>query len=146
MAEESAEVESFSLFLAVSISRRGAVCEWRHNTAIIVYYNWALDVVAFVTLLARKLILVDWKSPKSPTHKRWPEEILAHLKLEKLWYSSPGCTTKFYNVGQPYGNEWFYMKCNVSSLNHNLYNWKFHKNIWIYIQLGSCFHIFIHYS
>ncbi len=60
------------------------------------------NMVAFVTLLARKLILVNWRSPKAPTHKYWPEEVLAHLKLEKLRYSSQGCTKKLYNVWQPF--------------------------------------------
>ena len=60
------------------------------------------SMVAFVTLLARKLIIVNWKSPNAPTHKHWFEEVLAHLKLEKLRYSSQGCTQKFYNVWQPF--------------------------------------------
>ena len=60
------------------------------------------SMVSFVTLLARKVILVNWKSPNAPTHKHWLEEILAHLKLEKCRYSSQGCTQKFYNVSQPF--------------------------------------------
>ena len=60
------------------------------------------SMVAFVTRLAGKLILVNWKSPNAPTHKCWLEEVLAHLKLVKLRYSSQGCTQKFYNVWQPF--------------------------------------------
>lgn len=32
-------------------------------------------IVVFATLLARKLILVNWKSQNVPTHKRWLEEV-----------------------------------------------------------------------
>lgn len=34
--------------------------------------------------------------------KRWLEDVMAHLKLDKLRYSSKGCTEKFYNVWQPF--------------------------------------------
>ena len=34
------------------------------------------NVVAFVTLLARKLILVNWKSPKTPAHKLWLDKVM----------------------------------------------------------------------
>ena len=64
---------------------------------IILSVNQA-SIAAFDTLLASKLILVNWKSPNAPTHKHWLAEVLAHLKLENLGYSSQGCTQKFYNV------------------------------------------------
>ncbi|KAG7512241.1 hypothetical protein JOB18_024128 [Solea senegalensis] len=73
---------------------------------------------AFVTLLARKLILVNWKSPNAPTHKRWLEEVFAHLKLEKLRYSSQGYTQKFFNVWQRF-IDYFSEKCSVSAQNND---------------------------
>ena len=54
--------------------------------------------VSFVTLLARKLILVNWKSPDAPTHEGWLEGELTHLKLEKWRRSSQGCTQRLHNV------------------------------------------------
>lgn len=41
------------------------------------------DFVAFVTLLARRLILLNWKSPKPPTHSLWIKDIFHFIKLEK---------------------------------------------------------------
>ena len=52
-------------------------------------------VFAFSTLLARRLILLQWKSKEPPTLKRWTAEVLTHVKLEKLRYSLRGSLEKF---------------------------------------------------
>lgn len=62
------------------------------------------DAIAFSSLLARRLILCNWKSVKPPTHKRWVGEVMAHLKLEKLKHSFRGSTQRFYDVWQPFLN------------------------------------------
>lgn len=41
------------------------------------------DFVAFATLLARRLILLKWKSPTPPTVYHWLTDLLSHSKLEK---------------------------------------------------------------
>lgn len=40
-------------------------------------------LTAFVTLLARRLILLKWKSPTPPSHTLWLREVLNFVKLEK---------------------------------------------------------------
>jgi len=42
------------------------------------------DAVAFITLLARRLIVFSWKKSTPPSFKRWVEEVGSHLKLEYL--------------------------------------------------------------
>ncbi|CAB1449412.1 unnamed protein product [Pleuronectes platessa] len=39
--------------------------------------------ISFVSLLARRLILLRWRDASSPTHAQWLEEIMSCLKLEK---------------------------------------------------------------
>ena len=56
------------------------------------------DLLAFVTLLARRLILLHWKSADSPTHTRWIRDILHFLKLEKLRLSLQGLSDKFNRI------------------------------------------------
>lgn len=62
------------------------------------------DAIAFSSLLARRLILCNWKSSIPPTHKRWVEDVMAHLKLEKLKHTLRGSTQRFYEVWQPFLN------------------------------------------
>lgn len=41
-----------------------------------------INVIAFATLLARRLILLKWKEKLPPTFKQWLMELLHHLTLE----------------------------------------------------------------
>lgn len=50
-------------------------------------YRLQADLIAFVTLLARRLILMRWKSPTLPSHTLWMKEMFNNLQLEKIWYS-----------------------------------------------------------
>ena len=56
------------------------------------------DVVAFTTLLARRLILLNWKRPVPPSHTRWLKEIMFYLKLEKIKFTLRGAANKFEKV------------------------------------------------
>ena len=60
------------------------------------------NVVAFCTLLARRLILFRWKDPFPPTYSHWIREIMEYLKLEKIRYSLQGSVLKFYATWQPF--------------------------------------------
>ena len=59
-------------------------------------------VLSFSTLLARRLILLDWKLPCPPSYNRWIRDVLYNLKLEKLRFSLNGSTKKFYNIWLPF--------------------------------------------
>ena len=58
--------------------------------------------VAFVTLLARRLILFRWKSPTPPTHTSWIKDILNYVKLERIRCLLNGSLKKFYKMWDPF--------------------------------------------
>uniref|UniRef100_A0A672IAP0 Reverse transcriptase domain-containing protein n=1 Tax=Salarias fasciatus TaxID=181472 RepID=A0A672IAP0_SALFA len=58
-------------------------------------------VVAFATLIARRLILLNWKEKRAPPFKLWFIELLHHLTLEKIRYSIRGSASKFFCIWQP---------------------------------------------
>lgn len=45
------------------------------------------NAVAFITLLARRQILLHWKSVKPPSFQHWVEDELSAIPLEKLRYN-----------------------------------------------------------
>ncbi len=67
------------------------------NTRLSIYN---CKMLAFCTLLARRLILLKWKDPLSPTFIQWIKEITQCLKLEKIRYSHRGSSQKFYAIWQ----------------------------------------------
>lgn len=58
-------------------------------------------VIAFSTLIARRLILLKWKEKHPPSFKLWFFDLLHHLTLEKIRYSLKGGVDKFYLTWQP---------------------------------------------
>jgi len=43
-----------------------------------------MDNMALCTLLARQLILINWKLPSPSTYRQWVFDLLFALKLEKI--------------------------------------------------------------
>lgn len=60
------------------------------------------DIIAFTTLLARRLILITWKSSRPPSHTRWTRDILYLLRLEKICLSTIGLSNKFNFIWGPF--------------------------------------------
>ncbi len=60
------------------------------------------DIIAFTSLLARRSLLLHWKSAKYPSISRWLKDIMFFLKLEKIKYTLRGCTVKFFHKWQPF--------------------------------------------
>lgn len=58
-------------------------------------------VITFTTLLARRLILLDWKHPQPPSHGRWVKEVLLSIRLEKLRFSLNGSLNSFERTWRP---------------------------------------------
>ncbi len=58
--------------------------------------SYTCKMLAFCTLLARRLILLKWKNPFPPTFLHWIREIMQCLKLEKIRYSLQVSSQKFY--------------------------------------------------
>lgn len=59
------------------------------------------NVIAFSSLVARKRILLMWKSKQPPSIKVWLHDILSLLKLEKIKFSLRGSPHKFYIHWRP---------------------------------------------
>ena len=60
------------------------------------------NAVAFMTLLARRMILRQWKSEKPPPFKLWVKEVLSMIPLEKLRYSRSGSKDKYVKTWTPF--------------------------------------------
>ena len=58
--------------------------------------------IAFASLLARRLILRQWKSANPPSFLCWVKEVLAFLPLEKLRYSRGKSSNRFHNTWSPF--------------------------------------------
>ena len=61
-----------------------------------------LDIIAFTSLLARRHLLLHWKSTKAPSSTQWLNDTMSFLKLEKIRYSVKGNSEKFYNKWLPF--------------------------------------------
>lgn len=61
-----------------------------------------LDILSFTSLLARRHLLLHWKSTKAPSSAQWLRDVLSFLKLEKIKYSLKGDSNKFYSIWQPF--------------------------------------------
>jgi len=59
------------------------------------------DVVAFASLVARRRILLHWKSPNAPAATSWLSDLMSFLSLEKIKYSLRGSAANFYERWQP---------------------------------------------
>ena len=59
-------------------------------------------VLAFTTLLARRLILFKWKHVLPPSYNSWLKEVLTHIKLEKIRFSLTGSGEAFNKTWQPF--------------------------------------------
>jgi len=78
----------------------------RHQTFVVrvvdFYLKGNVKTIAFSTLLARCLILLSWKKVAPPSHRRWVEEVMSYLKLERLKHTIRGSTQRYYTVWQPF--------------------------------------------
>ena len=58
--------------------------------------------IAFLTLLARRLVLIKWKDCKPPTFTHWVKDALYFLKLEKIRHSLKGSANNYNKIGGPF--------------------------------------------
>lgn len=58
--------------------------------------------IAFVSLLARRLILLNWKSPTPPSHIHWIRDVLYFAKLEKIRHLLRGSQEKNFKTWDPF--------------------------------------------
>ena len=64
--------------------------------------NKAYVVIAFTTLLARRLILLNWKQRTPPSFSKWIKYVLYFLQLEKIKYTLKGSAQNFVKVWRPF--------------------------------------------
>ena len=58
--------------------------------------------IAFVTLPARHFILLRWKSPTSPSHTLWINNVVNYVKLERIRWLLGGSLKKFSKIWDPF--------------------------------------------
>lgn len=59
-------------------------------------------ILAFTSLIARRRILLNWKSPKAPSISQWFHDVLSFLKLEKINLSIKGNGENFEQKWGPF--------------------------------------------
>ena len=60
--------------------------------------SYKADFVAFITLVARRLILLRWKSSNAPSFSSLIKDILSFMKIEKIRNTIKGSTRRFYKT------------------------------------------------
>uniref|UniRef100_A0A671WYB0 Reverse transcriptase domain-containing protein n=1 Tax=Sparus aurata TaxID=8175 RepID=A0A671WYB0_SPAAU len=68
------------------------------------YSTKELEVIAFTSLIAKRHLLLNWKSTTAPSSTQWIKEAMSFLKVEKIRYSRRGNLKKFYNKWQSFMN------------------------------------------
>ncbi len=63
--------------------------------------NKVKNVIAFVTLIVRRRILLEWKSAIPPKASVWMCDLVLYLKLEKIKYLMKVSVQKLYETWQP---------------------------------------------
>lgn len=59
------------------------------------------SVIAFTTLLERRLILFQRKRADPPTHSIWIKKVMSYIQLEKIKYMIRGSKRKFQDIWSP---------------------------------------------
>lgn len=59
------------------------------------------NIIAFATLLARRRILLHWKSKHPPKVSMWLSDLMLFLRLEKIKYSLRGSSDTFFSIWNP---------------------------------------------
>ncbi len=62
----------------------------------------AKNMIALASLLACQLILLKWREKFPPSFKMWIKDLIHHLVLEKIRYSTRGGAQRFYTVWRPF--------------------------------------------
>lgn len=60
------------------------------------------EIINFTSLIAKRRLLLQWKSPNAPSVSQWLKDTMLFLKLEKIKYTMRGCTDKFFCKWQPF--------------------------------------------
>lgn len=60
------------------------------------------NIIAYSSLLARRLILIEWKDSQPPTFGQWIKSVMYHIHLGKIKCTLRGCVEIFYASWQPF--------------------------------------------
>ena len=60
------------------------------------------DALAFATLIAKRSILMAWKSPQPPSHVHWMRDLMNCIHLEKIRYTRRNKTEQFQFTWGPF--------------------------------------------
>lgn len=59
------------------------------------------EIVAFATLIAKRRLLMEWKSTTPPKASTWLSDMMMFLKIEKIKFTLRGSTKKFFKTWDP---------------------------------------------
>lgn len=90
-----------SKLLSVSVSISPHVAIFGFLEEYTQYSSTQLEVMAFTSIIARRHLLLHWKSTTAPSNTQWLDEVMSFLKVEKIKYSRSGCLSKFGGRWQP---------------------------------------------
>lgn len=94
--------ETLSGFLGKSISPCPLIALFGITPASYNFTKIQSDCIAFIMLLAKRLILLKWKDRKPPTPTQWIRDVLFFLKLEKIKHSLRGSSSQFHKAWNPF--------------------------------------------
>ncbi len=95
------EVISNAYAYNISPSPLVAVFGWFSDAAGSVLPVHLQRVIAFSSLLARRLILFKWKAATPPSHHHWIRDVMQNLKLEKIRCTLNGSINRFHKTWDP---------------------------------------------
>lgn len=62
----------------------------------------APTIIAFTSLIARRLILLSWKEKTPPNFTRWIRDVMHFLQFEKIRYTLKGSLQNFKKIWTPF--------------------------------------------
>lgn len=60
------------------------------------------NALAFCLIIAKRIILLNWKNPSPPNFFHWMYDLLQFIQIEKIRYAIQGNSEDFYTIWQPF--------------------------------------------
>jgi len=93
--------DTFSNILNVSIDPCPLIAIFGVPAVLDDYTKKYANILAFASLIARRRILLHWKSTKPPPTFSWLEDLMSFLYIEKIKFALRGSIDKFYKNWDP---------------------------------------------
>lgn len=60
------------------------------------------NALAFCLIIAKRIILLNWKNPSPPNYFHWMYDLLQFIQIEKIRYTIKDKAEDFYSIWQPF--------------------------------------------